>query len=144
MARNLREAMESALWASIRRGYDPWRRPPVWAVAVALWYVECLVVSIAESCEKWLAKQGYGEEAETQEEHDAQAVIQAAALAGKAALGARAGKRARRIQVLGGRVGSLRQDVPPSRAIISMPGSGFRREIETAVNNCAGICCVRR
>jgi len=65
--------------------------------------VERLVVSIAESCEKWLAKQGYGEEAETQEEDDAQAVIQAAALAGKAALGARAGKRARRIQVLGGR-----------------------------------------
>ena len=65
--------------------------------------VERLVVSIAESCEKWLAKQGYGEEAETQGEDDAQAVIQAAALAGKAALGARAGKRARRIQVLGGR-----------------------------------------
>ena len=61
------------------------------------------MVSIAESCEKWVAKQGYGEEAETQEEDDAQAVIQAAALAGKAALGARAGKRARRIQVLGGR-----------------------------------------
>ena len=65
--------------------------------------VERLVVSIAESCEKWLMKQGYGAEDEAIEEDDAQAVIQAAALAGQAALGTRAGKRARRIQVLGGR-----------------------------------------
>ena len=65
--------------------------------------VERLVVSIAESCEKWLSKQGFGEDAEAPEEDDAQAVIQAAALAGKAALGERAGKRARRTQVLGGR-----------------------------------------
>ena len=94
--------------------------------------VERLVVSIAESCEKWLSKQGYGAEDEAIEEDDAQAVIQAAALAGKAALGTRAGKRARRIQVLGGRVGTFRQDVHPSRATISMPGSGFRREIDRA------------
>jgi hypothetical protein len=49
--------------------------------------VERLVVSIAESCEKWLMKQGYGAEDEAIEEDDAQAVIQAAALAGQAALG---------------------------------------------------------
>jgi len=71
--------------------------------------VEGLVVSIAESCEKWLSKQGHGAEDEAQEEDDAQAVIQAAALAGKAALGPRAGKRARRVQVLGGR----EMELPP-------------------------------
>ena len=64
--------------------------------------VERLVVQIAGACEKWLSKQGYGEEDQPEEEDDAQAVIQQAAVAGQAALGERAGKRARRVQVLGG------------------------------------------
>jgi len=65
--------------------------------------VERLVVQIAEACEKWLSKKGFGEDDAAEMEDDAQAVIQEAALAGKAALGDRAGKRARRVQVLGGR-----------------------------------------
>ncbi len=64
--------------------------------------VEHLVVAIAAACEAWLSKQGFGAEDEGSEEGDAQAVIQQASLLGQAALGARAGKRARRVQVVGG------------------------------------------
>jgi hypothetical protein len=66
--------------------------------------VERLVVEIAEACEAWLAGQGYGPEEEgAAGEEDAQAVLQQASLLGQAALGERAGKRARRVQVRGGR-----------------------------------------
>ena len=66
--------------------------------------VERLVVRIAEACEAWLARRGFGpEEAGDPEADDAQAVIQQASLFGRAALGERAGKRARRVQILGGK-----------------------------------------
>ena len=67
--------------------------------------VERLVVSIGEACEKWLGRKGFGPEDgdAVEEEDDAQAVIQSASLLGQAALGERAGKKARRIQVLGGK-----------------------------------------
>ena len=62
------------------------------------------MVAIAEACEGWLSRQGFGpEEEEDAADDDAQAVIQQASLLGQAALGERAGKRARRVQVLGGR-----------------------------------------
>ena len=66
--------------------------------------IERLVVRIAEACEAWLSRQGFGAEDEGDDEgDDAQAVIQQASLLGQAALGDRAGKRARRVQVLGGK-----------------------------------------
>ena len=66
--------------------------------------VERLVVSVGEACERWLARKGFGPEEDGDvEEDDAQAVIQNASLLGQVALGERAGKKARRIQVLGGR-----------------------------------------
>jgi putative transposase/transposase-like zinc-binding protein len=70
--------------------------------------VEALVVDIAERCEAWLARRGYGPEDEVDAEgDDAQAVLQEASLLGKAALGGRAGRRARRVQTVGGREQAL-------------------------------------
>ena len=66
--------------------------------------IERLVVEIAERTEAWLAKQGHGlEDEEEPDPDDGQAVLQAAAVMGQAATGRRAGRRARRLQVLGGR-----------------------------------------
>jgi hypothetical protein len=67
--------------------------------------IERLVVRIAEACEAWLARQGFGDEGEGDDDEgdDTQAVIQQASLLGQAALSERAGKRARRLQVLGGK-----------------------------------------
>jgi hypothetical protein len=68
------------------------------------------VVAIAEASEAWLGKQGYGPEEEIDPEgDDAQAVLQQASLLGQAALGPRAGRRARRVQLVGGR----KVDLPP-------------------------------
>jgi hypothetical protein len=63
------------------------------------------VVRIAEACEAWLSRQGFAaeDEGDADEGDDTQAVIQQASLLGQAALGERAGKRARRAQVLGGK-----------------------------------------
>ena len=65
--------------------------------------IERLVVRIAEACDAWQARQGFGaeDEADDADADDAQAVIQHASLLGPAALSERAGKRARRVQGLG-------------------------------------------
>jgi hypothetical protein len=60
--------------------------------------VALLVDEISARCERWLAKQGYGPEDEPADDEDAQAVIQAAAVAGQSAL-----SRARRTERVGGR-----------------------------------------
>lgn len=66
--------------------------------------VERLVEEIATASEAWLAKQGFGEEDPTAEgDTDAQGVLQFASLNGEVALGARAGKRVRRVMTLGGK-----------------------------------------
>ena len=67
--------------------------------------VERLVVRIAQACEAWLSKQGFGkeDEAEPLDEDDAQVVLQQASLGGCQAVGPRAGKAVRKVQVLGGR-----------------------------------------
>jgi hypothetical protein len=66
--------------------------------------IEQLVVRIADRAEEWLSKQGYGtEEQEEPDSDDGQAVLQAAAVMGRAAMGSRRGRRVRRLQVLGGR-----------------------------------------
>jgi hypothetical protein len=71
--------------------------------------VEALVVQIEECCEQVLARLGFGAEDEQDEPdpEDAQALLQAASLAGVAALGRRAGGRARRETVHGGRTVKL-------------------------------------
>ncbi len=66
--------------------------------------IEQLVVRIADRAEEWLSEQGYGnDEEEEPDPDDGQAVLQAAAVMGRAAMGSRRGRRARRLQVLGGR-----------------------------------------
>ena len=65
--------------------------------------VAALVERIADRAEAWLARRGYGpdEEQADSDPDDAQQAIQAAAVAGRSAV--RRGRRARRVQVLGGR-----------------------------------------
>jgi hypothetical protein len=77
--------------------------------------VEQLVVAIADNVERFLARHGYGPEDELDEvwDEDAQLTMQATSLAGRAALGLRAGRKVRRYQVLSGRQVKL----PPRCAI---------------------------
>jgi hypothetical protein len=77
--------------------------------------IEDLVIEVAERCERWLAKQGFGEHDlhDDPDPDDAQMLLQAASAAGRAALGQRAGRRARRIQVHRGRV----YELPPRCAV---------------------------
>ena len=67
--------------------------------------VEELVVLVAKKCEAWLARRGHGVEGTAgDEDHDpgdAQQLIQAASVAGRSAVAR--GRRARRVQVHGGR-----------------------------------------
>ena len=66
--------------------------------------IEQLVVRIADRAEEWLSEQGYGTDEEAEPDpDDGQAVLQAAAVMGRAAMGSRRGRRVRRLQVLGGR-----------------------------------------
>jgi len=73
--------------------------------------VEHLVILIAERCERWLADRGFGEHDhhDDPDPDDAQLLLQSASAAGMAALGQRAGRRAKRIQVHRGRVYQLPQ-----------------------------------
>ena len=96
--------------------------------------VERLVVALGEACERWLARQGFGPEEEVCEgEDDAQAVLQNASLLGQAALGERAGKKARRIQVLGGREFAL----PPRCA--SFNGYNLHADVGIKAGNREGL-----
>jgi hypothetical protein len=62
--------------------------------------VEDLVVRIARSVERWLSRQGFGEEDGVEEDpDDVMGLLQEASIRGRAALGKRAGQRARRVQV---------------------------------------------
>ena len=67
------------------------------------------------NCQRWLARQGFGEHDlhDDPDPDDAQMLLQAASAAGRAALGRRAGRRARRIQVHRGRV----YELPPRCAV---------------------------
>ena len=69
--------------------------------------IEGLVVEIAISCGRWLAKQGFGGEAEdgdaSEIDDDAQATLQLASLAGSIVVGNRAGRTVRKVQRLGGK-----------------------------------------
>ena len=66
--------------------------------------VEDLVVRIADACERYLDRRGFGEGEgdDDPDSDDAQTLLQQASLAGVAALGGRAGRMARRLQVHAG------------------------------------------
>ncbi len=91
--------------------------------------VEELVVAIAGRCERHLGKRGYGrdEEDDGGDPSDGQVAMQAAAVSGRSALAG--GRRARRVQVLGGRPYRL-----PARCAVCEGYSlhGCRRSRETA------------
>lgn len=66
--------------------------------------IEGLVVEIALGCERWLARQGVAGDVEDAEpDDDAQGVLQLASLGGTVALGERAGRKVRRVVMLGGK-----------------------------------------
>ncbi len=67
--------------------------------------VEALVEKVADACERFLARQGHGQDdcPDEPDPDDAQTLLQQASLAGIAALGRRAGRRARRLQTHAGR-----------------------------------------
>ncbi|MBA2320774.1 MAG: transposase zinc-binding domain-containing protein [Deltaproteobacteria bacterium] len=66
--------------------------------------VEALVFQIAAASDRWLARQGFpAAEASDADPDDALALLQQASLAGVEAVGPRAGKQVRRVQVLAGR-----------------------------------------
>ena len=75
-----------------------WHRSRRWATED----IEGLVVRIADRAEAWLARRGYGRgDASEAGEDDALSLIQSASVAGRSA--ASGGRRAKRVQVLGGR-----------------------------------------
>jgi hypothetical protein len=66
--------------------------------------IEGLVVEIALACERWLARRCFAGAVEDAEpDDDAQGVLQLASLGGAVALGERAGRKVRRVVMLGGK-----------------------------------------
>jgi hypothetical protein len=63
------------------------------------------VVEVGLACERWLGKQGFAGEAEDHVEDDdyAQAILQLASVSGTVATGERAGRRVKRVTMLGGK-----------------------------------------
>jgi hypothetical protein len=75
--------------------------------------VEHLVGEIADACEAWLDRHGFGADDDADvAEDDSLALLQQASLGGYVAVGPRAGRRVRRVQKLGGREVAL----PPRTA----------------------------
>ena len=97
--------------------------------------VEDLVVRLAEACERFLARRGFGEDdsAEDPDSDDAQVLLQQASLAGVAALGRRAGRQVRRLQVHGGREYPL----PPHCA--GCDGYNLHAGVRVAAHDRAGL-----
>ena len=93
--------------------------------------IESLVVEIGLSCERWRARRGVAgdDEDRVEDEDDAQGVLQLASLSGTVALGDRAGKRVRRVVVLGGQefaLGIMSTRTWPSPPRIVRAWSGWR------------------
>ena len=66
--------------------------------------VEDLIVRIAEKCERWLYKQGFGEEDLFEEDaEDALPFLQGASVMGRTAFGKRGGWKVRRVQTFAGK-----------------------------------------
>ena len=89
------------------------------------------MVEIGLSCERWLARRGFAgdDEDRVEDEDDAQGVLQLASLSGTVALGDRAGKRVRRVVVLGGKefaLDTISTRTWPSPPRIVRASSGWR------------------
>lgn len=109
-------------------GRPRWHRAP----APTTEEVESLVVEIATKAEAWLARQGFGPaDDEEVDPEDVQAVLQAAAVAGRSALNQ--GRRVRRVQVLGGRPFQL----PPRCA--NCDGYGLHAGVVIGAGNRKGL-----
>ena len=66
--------------------------------------IEELVVELGLACERWLGKHGFAGAAEDNvEDDDAQGILQLASVAGAVATGERAGRRVKRVTMLGGK-----------------------------------------
>jgi ribosomal protein S27E len=67
--------------------------------------IEALVVEVGLACERWLGKQGFAGEAEdnVEDDDDAQGILQLASVSGTVATGERAGRRVKRVTMLGGK-----------------------------------------
>jgi hypothetical protein len=97
--------------------------------------VEDLVVRLADACERFLARRGFGEDdgADDPDSDDAQVLLQQASLAGVAALGRRAGRQVRRLQVHGGRAYPL----PPRCA--GCDGYNLHAGVRVAAHDRSGL-----
>jgi hypothetical protein len=67
--------------------------------------IEALVVEVGLACERWLGKQGFAGEVEdtVEDEGDALGILQLASVSGTVATGERAGRRVKRVTMLGGK-----------------------------------------
>ena len=65
--------------------------------------IEALLVYAVSRMERWLKRQGFDQPQEEISDEDAFAALASASIAGRVALGIRAGKRVRRVRRLGGR-----------------------------------------
>ena len=97
--------------------------------------IEGLVVEIGLACERWLARQGFAGEDEdrVEDEDDAQGVLQLASLSGTVALGERAGKRVRRVIMLGGR------EVPLGPRCAGFDGYNLHANVAFAASDRLGL-----
>ena len=97
--------------------------------------IEDIVVEVALACERWLARQGYAGEDEdnAEDEPDAQGVLQLASLNGRVALGERAGKRVRKVVVLGGKEFAL------GPRCASVDGYNVHANVALAAHDRAGL-----
>ncbi|MCO4774083.1 MAG: transposase [Deltaproteobacteria bacterium] len=101
-----------------------WRRSRRWTTAD----VEGLVVRIADRAEAWLARQGFGRAGDGgrgRGEEGALSVIQSASVADRSAVGG--GRRAKRVQVLGGVRSSSRRCARAAMGTRCMRGSSSPR-----------------
>ncbi len=94
--------------------------------------VERIVEEIAARAVVWLRRQGVEDLAEPDPD-DLQLALQAASVAGVAALGRRAGRRARRVQRLGGR------DVPLPARCATVDGFNLHAGVVIAASDRAGL-----
>ena len=96
--------------------------------------IEALVVEIADACEAYLVKRGFGpDDAVVPDEDDGQSLCQAASVGGYTAVGERSGQQARRVQRLGGREYAL----PPRCA--GYEGYNLHAGVAMAARNRSGL-----
>ena len=101
--------------------------------------IERLVEKVGTKCERWLSRQGFGNQAEDaqpdsgDDAEDAHGLLQLASLSNQVALGPRAGKKVRRVQVLGGTEFAL-----PARCA-SYDGYNLHANVSLSANDRAGL-----